>query len=78
MQIVTKDEVMCEAELTGIPDHIRTKLIDMKLKLDSIESIVNKMDSKKEDDLNQSLTTSAYTSKVFSLTRLPLLFISPC
>ena len=78
MQIVTKEEVMCDDELTGIPDHIRIKLIDMKLKLDSIESIVNKMDSKKEDDLNQSLTTSAYTSKVFSLPSLPIVNISPC
>ena len=65
-----------DVELKGIPEHIRSKLIEMKTKLDGIESIVNKMDSKRDEEiqsgknvsnitgLNQSLLYSSTVNKL--------------
>jgi hypothetical protein len=50
-----------DLELKGIPEHIRCKLIEMKIKLDGIESIVNKMDSKRDEDIQSGKIISNAT-----------------
>lgn len=50
-----------DLELKGIPEHIRCKLIEMKIKLDGIESIVNKMDSKRDEDIQSGKIISTAT-----------------
>ena len=61
-----------DLELKGIPEHIRSKLIDMKIKLDGIESIVNKLDSKREEEIQSgkivSGTTGSNQSTLYSST----------
>ena len=61
-----------DLELKGIPDHIRSKLIDMKSKIDGLEEIVTKMDSKREEEIQSGKhavgTTGLNQSLLYSST----------
>ena len=52
--------------LDGIPDHIRSKLIEMKQKVDKIEDIINKMDDPAQLDYLKSTVCLSHSILFFS------------
>jgi hypothetical protein len=51
---IENDSHKSEEFLDGIPDHIKSKMLEMKLKIDKIEDVVTKMDDTTQMDCLKS------------------------
>ena len=64
-QMAEEEEV--EDLLPGIPDHIKLKLADLVTHLDKCETVINKIDSKSNKDLQSTVISTQTQTQNFNI-----------